>query len=54
MENVNLIEYTGNMTIRLYNIVTDSNIKDIIKKQLKLTNETAVIDSEKFQTEVVI
>lgn len=53
LENVNLNGYTGNITISLYNIVPDSDITDIIKKQLKLSNETAVVDSAKFQTEVV-
>ena len=53
MENVNLNGYTGNITINLYNIVPDSDITDIIKKQLKVSNETAVVDSAKFQTEVV-
>jgi hypothetical protein len=53
LENVNLNGYTGNITISLYNIVPDSDITDIIKKQLKVSNETAVVDSAKFQTEVV-
>ena len=53
MENVNLNGYTGNITINLYNIVPDSDIKDILKNQLKTSNETEVIDSAKFQTEVV-
>lgn len=53
LENVNLNGYTGNITISLYNIVPDSDITDIIKKQLKVSNETAAVDSAKFQTEVV-
>jgi hypothetical protein len=53
LENVNLNGYSGNITISLYNIVPDSDITDIIKKQLKVSNETAVVDSAKFQTEVV-
>ena len=53
LENVNLNGYTGNITINLYNIVPDSDIKDILKNQLKTSNETEVIDSAKFQTEVV-
>ena len=53
LENVNLNGYTGNITISLYNIVPDSDITDIIKKQLKVSNETAIVDSAKFQTEVV-
>lgn len=53
LENVNLNGYIGNITISLYNIVPDSDITDIIKKQLKVSNETAVVDSAKFQTEVV-
>ena len=44
MENVNLNGYTGNITISLYKIVPDSDITDIIKKQLdKVSNETAVV-----------
>ena len=53
LENVNLNGYIGNITISLYNIVPDSDITDIIKKQLKVSNETAVVDSAKFQTEVI-
>ena len=53
LENVNLNGYTGNITISLYNIVPDSGITDIIKKQLKVSNDTAVVDSAKFQTEVL-
>jgi hypothetical protein len=53
LENVNLNGYIGNITISLYNIIPDSDITDIIKKQLKVSNETAVVDSAKFQTEVV-
>jgi hypothetical protein len=53
LENVNLNGYTGNITISLYNIVPDSGITDIIKKQLQVSNDTAVVDSAKFQTEVL-
>lgn len=53
LENVNLNGYTGNITISLYNIVPDSGFIDILKEQLKVSNETAVVDSAKFQTEVL-
>lgn len=52
LENANLNGYTGNITISLYNILPDTNVMDTIKKQLKVSNETALIDSTKFQTDV--
>jgi hypothetical protein len=53
LENVNLNGYTGNLTVSLNNIVPDDAVKDLIKKQLKASNETAIIDSVKFQTSAV-
>jgi hypothetical protein len=53
LENVNLNGYTGNLTVSLNNIVPDDAVKDLIKKQLKASNETAIVDSVKFQTSAV-
>jgi hypothetical protein len=52
LENANLNGFTGNITISLYNIIPDSGVTDVIKKQLKVSNETALADSIKFQTNV--
>lgn len=53
LENVNLNGYTGNLTVSLNNIVPDDAVKDLIKTQLKASNETAIVDSVKFQTSAV-
>jgi hypothetical protein len=54
LENVNLNNYTGNVSISLSNIVPDSNVIDLIKNQLQSTsNQTDVSDSVKIEAEVV-
>jgi hypothetical protein len=54
LENVNLNNYTGNITISLDNILPDSAINDIVEKQLQLTsNQTDVSDSVKIEGQVV-
>jgi hypothetical protein len=54
LENVNLNNYTGNITISLDNILPDSAINDIIQKQVQLkSNQTDVSDSVKIEGQVV-
>ncbi len=53
LENVNLNGYTGNLTINLYNILPDPSVIDVIKKELKVSNDTSTLDSAKFQTSVL-
>jgi hypothetical protein len=54
LENVNLNNYTGNVSIALSNIVPDSNFIDSIKKQLQTTsNQTDVSDSVNIEAQVV-
>jgi hypothetical protein len=54
LENVNLNNYTGNVSINLSNIVPDSNVIDLIKKQLQSTsNQTDTSDSVKIEAEVI-
>ncbi len=54
LENVNLNNYTGNITIILDNIVPDSTVSDLIKKQVELaSNQTDVRDSVKIEGQVV-
>ena len=54
LENVNLNNYTGNITISLDNILPDSAINDIIQKQVQLkSNQTDVGDSVKIEGQVV-
>jgi hypothetical protein len=53
LENVNLNNYTGNITINLDNIVPDQSINDIIKKQMKAPlNQSDVRDSVKIEAKV--
>jgi hypothetical protein len=54
LENVDLNNYTGNITISLDNIIADSNVNDLIKKQVQLTsNQTDVRDSVKIGGQIV-
>jgi hypothetical protein len=54
LENVNLNNYTGNITIMLDNIVPDSTVNDLIKKQVQLaSNQTDIRDSVKVEGRVV-
>lgn len=54
LENVDLNNYTGNITISLDNIIPDSNVNDLIKKQVQLTsNQTDVRDSVKIDGQIV-
>jgi hypothetical protein len=54
LENVNLNNYTGNVSINLHNIVPDSNVIDWVKKQIQSTsNQTDVQDSVKIEAQVV-
>jgi hypothetical protein len=53
LENVNLNNYTGNITINLDNIMPDQSIDDIIKKQMKAPlNQSDVRDSVKIEAKV--
>jgi len=53
LENVNLNNYTGNITINLDNIMPDQSIDDIIKKQMKAPlNQSDVRDSLKIEAKV--
>ena len=55
LENVNLNNYIGNITINLDNIVPDSSVNDAIKKQPEMAaNQTDVRDSVKIDGQVVI
>ena len=54
LENINLNNYIGNITISLDNLIPDSNVVDLIKKQVQLTsNQTDVRDSVKIEGQVV-
>lgn len=54
LENVNLNNYTGNITINLGNIVPDPSINEIIKKQVKPpSNQSDVRDSVKVEARIV-
>ncbi len=54
LENVNLNNYTGNVSISLSNIEPDSNVIDLIRNQLQSTsNQTNVQDSVKIEAQVV-
>lgn len=54
LENVDLNNYTGNITISLDNIQPDSSIKDIVQNQVELaSNQTDVNDSVKIQSQVL-
>jgi hypothetical protein len=54
LENVNLNNYIGNITINLDNIVPDSSVIDTIKKQPAMAaNQTDVRDSVKIDGQVV-
>ena len=54
LENINLENYVGNITISLDNIIPDSNVMDLIKKQVQFTsNQTDVRDSVKIEGQVV-
>ena len=54
LENVNLNNYIGNITINLDNIVPDSSVNDTIKKQPEMAaNQTDVRDSVKIDGQVV-
>ncbi len=55
LENINLKEYNGNITISLDNIMPESAVLDLIKKQVQFTsNQTDVRDSIKIEGRVVI
>ena len=54
LENINLNNYIGNITINLDNIIPDSAIIDLIKKQVQFTsNQTDIHDSVKIEGQVV-
>jgi len=54
LENVNLNNYIGNITINLDNIMSDSSVNDTIKKQPEMAvNQTDVRDSVKIDGQVV-
>ena len=54
LENVNLNNYIGNITINLDNIVLDSSVNDTISKQPEMAaNQTDVRDSVKIDGQVV-
>ena len=54
LENINLNNYIGNITISLDNIIPDSAVIDLIKKQAQFTsNQTDVRDSVKIEGKVV-
>ncbi len=54
LENINLNNYTGNITIILDNIVPDFNVNDTIKKQPEMAvNQTDIRDSVKIDGQVV-
>ncbi len=54
LENVNLNNYTGNITISIENIVHDPNVNEIIMKQLKGTSNQSetISDSIKVESQV--
>ncbi|MGC2432106.1 MAG: hypothetical protein WA393_13795 [Nitrososphaeraceae archaeon] len=55
LENVNLNNYIGNITINLDNFVPDVSVNDTIKKQSEMAaNQTDVRDSVKIDGQVVI
>jgi hypothetical protein len=54
LENINLNNYIGNITISLDNIIPDSNVIDLIKKQVQFaSNQTDIRDSVKIEGQVV-
>jgi hypothetical protein len=54
LENVNLNNYIGNITINLDNIVLDSSVNDTISKQPEMAaNQTDVRDSVKIDGQLV-
>ena len=53
LENIDLNNYVGNITINLDNIVPDSSVNDTIKKQPEMANQTDVRDSVKIDGQVV-
>ena len=54
LENINLNNYIGNITISLDNIIPDSAVIDLIKKQVQFTsNQTDIHDSVKIEGQVV-
>ncbi|MGB8164435.1 MAG: hypothetical protein WCF14_05435, partial [Nitrososphaeraceae archaeon] len=54
LENINLNNYIGHITISLDNIMPDSAIIDLIKKQVQFTsNQTDIHDSVKIEGQVV-
>jgi hypothetical protein len=52
LENIDLKGYTGNLTVNLFNIVPDPAVADSLKKQLNVSNDTAIVDSAKLQAVV--
>jgi hypothetical protein len=53
LENLNLNNYTGNISISLRNIVPASEVIDLVKKQLEFaSNQTDVTDSVDIQAEI--
>jgi hypothetical protein len=53
LENINLNNYTGNISINLTNIVPDPSIVDIVKKQLKvLSKQSDLRDSINIEAQV--
>jgi len=52
LENINLNNYTGNISINLTNIVPDPSIVDIVKKQLKVLSQSDLRDSVNIEAQV--
>ena len=55
LENVDLKNYTGHITIDINNIILDPSWNEIVKKQLKQASDPSetIRDSVKFDTEVI-
>ena len=54
LENINLNNYIGNITISIDNILPDSAVIDLIKKQVQYrSNQTDVSDSVKIEGQIV-
>ena len=52
LENIDLKDYTGNITINLYDIIPDPVVTDSLKKQLNTSNDTALVDSAELKARV--
>ncbi len=54
LENINLNNYAGNITINIDNIVPDPSLTDIVKKHLKVsTNQSDLRDSVNIDAQVI-